>query len=296
MPSEALNGIIQMVRSVMGDSVPAIEDIRAQSAAGGGMNPIPEDVVVEQVDASGVPCLWVKAPESRDDRVIVHFHGGGYAVGSAQSSAHFAARVARAAGARVLVVDYRLAPENVFPAAIDDAVKAYRWVLEHGAGAARTVVMGESSGGGLAVATLLRAKDEGVAMPAMIVVMSPWTDLELTGETMVTKAEEDPLVQPALLKMFADAYLTGQDKKQPYASPLYGDFSGFPPMYIQVGTAEILLDDSRRLAERAKTAGVDVTLDVWEEMIHTWQLFAAFAPEGQEAIDKFGAAVAARLP
>jgi monoterpene epsilon-lactone hydrolase len=296
MPSEALNQIIDMVRSMSGEGVRSIEDLRAQAAAGNSMYPIPEDVESTPVDAAGVACEWVTGAESRQDRAIMHLHGGGYAVGSAESSRQFAARVAKAAGARVLVVDYRLAPENPYPAALDDGISAYRWLLDNGPGAARTVVMGESSGGGMTLAMLIRAKDESLPMPALAVALSPWADLELTGETVVTKAEEDPLVPPELLKTMADAYLSGQDKHHPYVSPLHGDYSGFPPLYLQVGTAEILLDDSVRVAERARAAGVDVTLDVWQDMIHTWQLFAAFAPEGQEAIDKLGSVIADRLP
>lgn len=295
MPSEALSQIIQAVRAMGGTGVPTIEELRAQAQAGSGMNPVPEDVVATAVDADGVACEWVAAPNSRDDRAVIHFHGGGYAVGTAASSRHFAARVAAAAEARVLVVDYRLAPEHPYPAALDDALGAYRWLLREGPGAAHTAVLGESSGGGLALATLLKAKDEGVALPALAVVLSPWTDVELTGGSIISKAEVDPLVPPELLKTMADAYLSGQDKRNPYVSPLYGDYRGFCPLYIQVGTAEILLDDSRRVAEKAKAAGVDVTLDVWDDMIHTWQLFAAYVPEGQEAIEKFSAAAAARL-
>jgi acetyl esterase/lipase len=295
MPSEALNQIIQAVRSMGGTGVPSIEELRAQAQAGSGMNPVPDDVVATPVDADGVPCEWVAAPNSRADRAVIHFHGGGYAVGSAASSRHFAARVAAAAEARVLVVDYRLAPEHPFPAALDDASAAYQWLLRTGPGAARTAVLGESSGGGLALATLLKAKGEGIDLPAMAVVLSPWTDVELTGGSIVSKAEADPLVPPELLKTMADVYLSGQDKRNPFVSPLYGDYRGFCPLYVQVGTAEILLDDSRRVANKAEGSGVDVTLDVWDDMIHTWQLFAAYVPEGQEAIEKFSAAIAARL-
>lgn len=295
MPSEALTAMIDMVRS-MGGGEPTIEDMRAQASGGSALNPVPEDVTATLVDADGVACELVTAPEARDDRLVVHCHGGGYAVGSAESSRHFAARVAKAARARVLVVDYRLAPENPYPAPLDDAVAAYRWALANGPGAERTVVLGESSGGGLTLAMLLRAKNEGLPMPAVAVTLSPWTDLELSGETMVSKASADPLVTASLLKMLADAYVQGQDKHQPFVSPLYGDFDGFPPLYIQVGTAEILLDDSRRLAQAAERAGVPVVLDVWDDMIHTWQLFAGFVPEGQEAIEKFSSAIAQHLP
>jgi acetyl esterase/lipase len=182
-----------------------------------------------------------------------------------------------------------LAPEHPHPAAVDDATAAYRWLLSQGVNPARLAIAGDSAGGGLTIATLVALRDAGVQLPAAAVSLSPWVDLEGLGESMTTKASVDPMVQAEPLRRFGKHYLASHDPRTPLAAPLYADLSGLPPLLIQVGSAETLLDDSTRIAERARKAGVKVTLDEWEDMIHVFQAFAVILPEGQQAIEKIGA-------
>jgi acetyl esterase/lipase len=251
--------------------------------------PVAPDVRYEKVDAAGVPAEWVVAPGAQSERVLLYLHGGGYVIGSINTHRDLAGRLSQAAAARVLLIDYRLAPEHPHPAAVEDATTAYRWLLRHGAIPAHTIIAGDSAGGGLTVATLVALRDAGEALPAAGVCISPWVDLEGIGESMTTKASVDPIVQRQGLVWFANLYLGGANPRTPLAAPLYADLHGLPPLFIHVGTAETLLDDATRLAERAKTAGVDVTLEACEEMIHVWHLFAAMLPEGQQAIERVGA-------
>jgi acetyl esterase/lipase len=247
------------------------------------------------VDADGVPAAWVKVPESDSRRVVLYLHGGGYVIGSIRTHRDLAQRIARAAGARVLLIDYRLAPEHPHPAAVEDSVRAYRWLLSQGAQPASLAIAGDSAGGGLTVATLVALRDAGVPLPAAAVCLSPWVDLEGLGESMVTKADVDPMVQRDALLRMAAMYLGGHHPRTPLAAPLYADLRSLPPMLIQVGTAETLLDDSLRLAEKARAAGVEVALEAWDDMIHVWQAFAAMLPEGQQAIDRIGEFLRQRL-
>jgi monoterpene epsilon-lactone hydrolase len=256
--------------------------------------PVEPDVTCEKVDAAGVPAEWVVAPGAENRRVLLYLHGGGYVIGSINTHRDLAGRLSRAAAARVLLIDYRLAPEYPHPAAVEDATTAYRWLRRHGATPAHTVIAGDSAGGGLTIATLVTLRDAGEALPAAGVCISPWVDLEGIGESMTTRASVDPIVQRQGLVWFANLYLGGAHPRTPLAAPLYADLHGLPPLFIHVGTAETLLDDATRLAERARTAGVDVTLEVCEEMIHVWHLFAAMLPEGQQAIERVGAYIRQR--
>jgi acetyl esterase/lipase len=250
--------------------------------------PVPDDVTCEPVDAGGVAAEWIAAPGTDAERMIYYLHGGGYAMGSIKTHREMVSRISRASGARALAIDYRLAPENPFPAAVEDATTAYRWLLSAGVDPARVVIAGDSAGGGLTVATLVALRDAGDPLPAAAVCLSPWVDMEALGESMTTKAEADPSVRREDVLEGAQAYLNGADPRTPLAAPLYADLTGLPPLLIQVGTAEVLLDDSTRLAERARSAGVDVTLEPWDDMIHVWQSVAAILPEGQQAIDRIG--------
>jgi epsilon-lactone hydrolase len=209
-------------------------------------------------------------------------------IGSVNTHRDLLARIARASGARVLGINYRLAPEHPFPAAVEDSVAAYRWMLAEGLKPSRIAVAGDSAGGGLTVATLIAIRDAKLPTPGAGVCISPWVDMEGIGETMKTRAAVDPVVQREGLLGMAAAYLGGQNPRSPLAAPLYADLKGLPPLLIQVGDAETLLDDSIRLNDRAKAAGVSTKLEVWPEMIHVWQLFASFLPEGQQAIDGIG--------
>jgi acetyl esterase/lipase len=193
----------------------------------------------------------------------------------------------------VLCIDYRLAPEHPFPAAVDDAAAAYRWLVAEGADPRRMAIMGDSAGGGLTLATLLRLRDEGAALPAAAVVLSPWTDLTLTNESMPRFAEADPMLSPEVAATYARWYLAGADPRNPYASPLYGDPQGLPPTLIQVGSDEILLNDGMRMAERMRAAGCRVELEVWPRMPHVWHLLVRVLPEARRALEQIGAFVRA---
>jgi phosphinothricin tripeptide acetyl hydrolase len=225
----------------------------------------------------------------------VYLHGGGYVMGSLDTHRGLCARLSRIARARVLSVDYRLGPEHPHPAAVEDAVAAARFVRECGFAPERTAIAGDSAGGGLTLATLLALRDAGDPKPAAGLCISPWTDLALTGATLETKAGEDPMVRAADLARMADAYLANADARTPLASPLYADLTGLPPLLLQVGSAEILLDDAVRVAERASKAGVEAELRVWTDMFHVWHAFADLLPEGHAAVEEMAAFLEERL-
>ena len=288
MASNELQMIINILRSQRKLSDLSIEEQRAQMEAGFRQFKVPPDVHCEPVDAGGVPAEWITTPGAVSERVIYYLHGGGYVIGSINTHREMVSRLSRAASARVLIIDYRLAPENPFPAALDDSLAAYRWLLSGGVDPARLVIAGESAGGGLTVATLVALRDAGEPLPCAGICLSPWVDLESLGESMVTRAETDPLVNRDGGLIWAKAYLGNTDPRTPLASPLHADLTGLPPLLIQVGTAEILFDDARRLADCARAAAVDVTLEPWDDMIHMWHFFAAMLPEGQQAIDRIG--------
>ncbi|HLX18190.1 MAG TPA: alpha/beta hydrolase [Bradyrhizobium sp.] len=247
----------------------------------------PAGTLTEAIDADGVRAVRIVAPQSRDDICILHFHGGGYVVGTAPLYRDFTWRIGAAARARVLYFDYRLAPEHPFPAALEDAVKVYRWLAGR-IDPRRIAVMGDSAGGGLALGTLYRLRDEGLALPGAAVAISPWTDLALTGESLTSNAAADPMMDVAAFPSIADGYLSGADARNPYASPLYGDASGLPPTLIQVGSDEILRDDGLRMAARLKAAGCKVEIEIWPRMPHAWHLYARILPEGRKAIENVG--------
>jgi epsilon-lactone hydrolase len=246
------------------------------------------DVQCERVNAGGVDAEWVCAPGAAGDRCVLYLHGGGYVIGSVKTHRDLMARISRAAQARVLGLNYRLAPEHPFPAAVDDAVVGYRWLLAQGTRPGRIAIAGDSAGGGLTAATLVAIRDAKLPTPGAGVMLSPWVDLEGIGESMKTRSKADPVVQKEGLLGMAAAYLQNKDARTPLAAPLYADLKGLPPLLIQVGDAETLLDDSTRLEARAKSAGVSTQLEVWPEMIHVWQIFASFLPEGQQAIEGIG--------
>jgi acetyl esterase/lipase len=259
--------------------------IRAGLEQLSAMAPPYEGVSLSRVDAGGVPAEWVSVPGGDGQGVILYFHGGGYNAGSLASHRNLVSRIAVESGLKLLAADYRLAPEHPFPAAVEDAVAIYRWLLGQGGYPAGEVVFGgDSAGGGIALAALIKLKEEGDQLPRAAFCLSPWTDLAMTGDSIRSKADDDPFIEPRALDYLAGQYLQGADPKHPLASPLYADLTGLPPLLIQVGERECLLDDSLRLAEKAKAAGVDVTIDVWPEMIHVFQSFAPVAPEGVAGI------------
>ena len=250
----------------------------------------PEGVVGTPVVAGSVPAEWIDDTGAAQDRAVLYLHGGGYDAGSIDSHRNLTGRLARAMGCRVLALHYRLAPEHPHPAPVQDAVAAYRWLLEQGFKAQHVMISGDSAGGGLTVATLVALRDQGVALPALAVPMSPWVDLDYTGESMTTRAEADPMIDKAMIAQIGALFLgSGGNARDPLAAPLHANLKGLPPLLIQVGDAEVLLDDSTRLATRAKAAGVDVTLEVWPEMVHVFQAAAGFVPEADEAIEHIAA-------
>ena len=242
----------------------------------------------EPLLAGGVSAEWIIPPEAACKHAIIYLHGGCYVMGSVETHRELINRIGAAASTRILGLNYRLAPASPFPAAVEDVAAAYRWLLETGLGARRIAIAGDSAGGGLAVAAALKLRDDGLPRPAAIACISPWTDLAVTGETVTSKAAEDPIVNRAMLDGWGKMYLGDHDPRTPLASPLYADLRGLPPMLIQAGGAEILLDDARRLADRALAAGVKTSLHVWPEMIHVWHLFAAVLAEGRGAIEEIG--------
>jgi phosphinothricin tripeptide acetyl hydrolase len=295
MPSAQLRIVVDMLRSAPAVAGGDVLAMRKNMEAVVASVPRPEGVRFTPVSANGVPAEWTVADGARDDVAIVYFHGGGYAMGSLDTHRGHCARISSAARACVLSVDYRLGPENPHPAAVEDAVAAVRFARASGFAPRRTAVAGDSAGGGLTLAALVALRDLGDPMPAAGLCISPWTDLALTGDTIETKAAEDPMVRAADLRLMADAYLAGRDAKTPLASPLYADLAGLPPLLVQVGSAEILLDDAVRVAERARKAGVAVDLRVWPDMIHVWHAFAQILPEGQQAVDEMAAFFEKRL-
>jgi epsilon-lactone hydrolase len=255
--------------------------------------PPPETKTVA-VDAGGVKADLITTPASDDQRHVLFLHGGGFIIGSPYLYRHVTWRIATTARARVLAVDYRLAPEHPFPAALEDAVAAYHWLLDRGADPRRIAVMGDSAGGGLVFSLMLRLRDEGSPLPAAAVALSPWTDLALTGPSLRLNAAADPLLNAEDPPQFVEDYLAGADPRTPYASPLYGDPAGLPPTMIQVGSDEVLRDDAVRMAARMRTAGCDVELEIWPRMPHVWHAFVPLIPEARRAIERIGAFVRRR--
>ncbi len=253
------------------------------------------DVGVEPATANGVRAEWTSTPNDARDGALLYLHGGGYVIGSLDSHRHLAAEAGRAAGIAALALDYRLAPEHPFPAAVDDALAGYRFLLARGIRPERIALAGDSAGGGLVVAAMLAIRDAGLAQPACGWCISPWVDMEAIGETMSSRAAVDPTVQKAGLLDMAQLYLNGADPRSPLAAPLYADLSGLAPLLIQVGAAETLLDDALRLAKAAGAADVRVDLQVWPEMIHVWHLFHPELAAGRRAIEAGGAFVRSML-
>jgi monoterpene epsilon-lactone hydrolase len=295
MASPELHAIIELLRSqptIDGD-FPAR---RAAMEAATGLWPLPERTRVEPVDADGVRCEWVSGPAAAADRAILYVHGGAYTTGSLATHRRHVAQLSMASGARVLNVDYRLAPEHPHPAAVDDAVTAYRWLTTAGGIApTRVVLCGDSAGGGLAVATLLALRDAGDVLPAGAALISPWTDLTFSGASHDSRVELDPMCSRTSLAPSAEAYVGAADPTAPLISPLHADLTGLPRLVIHVGDHETLLDDSTVLAERAAAAGVDVELWVAPEMIHVWHVFAGMVPESDVALASLGAWIESSL-
>jgi monoterpene epsilon-lactone hydrolase len=236
----------------------------------------------------GLYAEWV-IPENLDTkRTILYFHGGSYLAGSISSHRGFVADLAISAKARALIVEYHLAPEFPFPAALEDAMMAYDWLIEKGTSPGNVIVAGDSAGGGLTLALLIHLRDQKKELPAMAICLSPWTNLAVTGESVLKNAKKDIILNSKNLKKAADLYLNGEAAEGPLASPMYADFTGIPPLLIQAGSDEILLSDSISLAAKAKADGVDVTLEIFDGMQHVWQFAGRLVPEAWKAILSIG--------
>ena len=272
-----------------------VAERRAQYDRAERVFPTPADVTIDAVEAPERPAEWLRPPGVRADAAVLYLHGGGYVIGSPRSHRHLAAAIARAAGTAALLIDYRLAPEHPFPAALEDAVAAYEWLLARGIAPERVVVAGDSAGGGLTVATLLALRDRGMPQAGGGVCISPWVDLLCSGTSYATKAAVDPIVTRESVTMMAQAYAGVGDLKGPLLSPLYANLSDLPPLLIQVGSDEVLLDDALGLGARARAAGIEVALEEWPAMIHVWHWFLPMLAEAERAIEGIGTFVRARL-
>jgi epsilon-lactone hydrolase len=269
---------------------------RARLDEVGSVWPPAADVKFTKVDIGGVDGEWSIVPGSDEARVLIYFHGGGYCSGSIRSHRRMVSEAGRAAGIRTLAVGYRLAPEHPFPAAFDDAFAAWRFVRRQGIAAAHVAVGGDSAGGGLTAALINRLREAGEEQPACAWLVSPWTDLTMSGATLSSKDAVDPLIHKPYLEELAGAYLPAAiDRKDPRVSPLYADLRGFPPTLIQIGSDETLLDDSVRFAAAAGKADVAVTLEIWPHMIHAWHLWNAHLEDGRRALASAGAFMRAHL-
>jgi acetyl esterase/lipase len=291
-----LRGVAQRMAQTGGD----IEKSRAWMIEYAQVHPSTQEIVadVRRIDLAGVACEWLLAKGADPDKRLLYIHGGGWTSGSLETHRPLSARISQASGAAVLAVHYRLAPEHPFPAGLDDCVHAYRWLRANGpngpAPARAIFIAGDSAGGNLTFATLLACKERGLPQPTGAIPLSASTDFAASGESFRTRAAADPILAAAAagIPAIGAAYTQGRaDPASPLCSPLNGDLRGLPPLLVQVGDAEVLLDDSTRIAAKAKDAGVDVTLHVYPEMPHVWQLFAPFLPEATAAIEEIGAFV-----
>ncbi len=289
MPSAEHEKIVELFQSMPREEAPDLATQRASFEALTQDFALAPGTEVMPTQAGGVPAEWVGASGADARRAVLYLHGGGYVIGSLNTHRSVASRISAASGARVLLLDYRLAPEHPFPAAVDDAFSAYRWLATQGVLPEHVAIAGDSAGGGLTLALLAKIRDEGLPLPACGVCLSPWVDLEGKGATCEPGAVDDPMVTLEGLRAMGQSY-AGGSLDAPLASPLHADLTGLPPLLVQVGTREILLDDARRIAALAEAAGVSVTLEEEEGLMHVWQLFPD-VPESDAAVARIGAFV-----
>lgn len=290
-----LDSLVGMLRARAAPETHDVGEVRARFEKLAGFLGGAPDAKCEKIDAGGVAAEWVKAPGCTPERAVLYLHGGGYAIGSINTHRRLAYDISAASAAAVLVIDYRLAPEHPYPAAVDDAAAAWRWLLQQGFAPNRLAIAGDSAGGGLTIATLVNLRDQKLSLPACAVAISPWVDLEGVGNSMAARAAQDPMVQKDGLLWMAGMYLDGRDARTPLAAPLHADLRGLPPILVQVGTAETLLDDSTRIAERLHAAGVEVRLSIWPNMLHVFPLFAPVLSEGRDGCLEIGAFIRSRM-
>lgn len=294
MHDSPIERVRELLRQHESDAVSSIDEARARLERFAALIEPIAGVDVVRAHVNGVPCERVSAPGVRSNGTLLYLHGGGYGLGSTATHRALVSRLSDATGLRALTVDYRLAPEHPFPAAVEDAVAAYRGLERDGTDPQRVVLAGDSAGGGLVIATMLALRDAGLDLPAAAVCLSPWVDLDVAAHAGASDPE-DPMVARDELRMMAALYLGGVDPRSPLASPVYGDLRGLPPLLVQVGAVETLLDDSRHLAARIRAARGRVTLEEWPGMMHVWHAFAPLLPEATDAIARVGAWVRRRL-
>ncbi len=280
--------------ALLGDLPIEVRRRRIDSAARRAIR-LPHGVSLKTIAANGVPSDWLEPDESVPGRAILYLHGGAYVICSPSTHLGLAGNLAQTSQARVLLIDYRLAPENPFPAALEDALSGYRWLLDQGFAPEHIAIGGDSAGGGLTLATAFSLRDNQHKMPGALFLLSPWTDLTFSGESIHTRADRDPLLRLTDDDWLVKVYANGHPLDYPYISPLFGDMHDLPPTFIQVGTEEILYDDSFRLEQKARAAGVDVTLETWPGMWHVFQGFVPYVPESRQAIEKIGEFVRSHL-
>jgi len=269
----------------------SIAELRANGVKNSKMlGEVSKNITVEKINMEGIQAEWLIpfSSSTRSEKVILYLHGGGYVTGSIEDHRMMCGLLANATGTKVLIPEYRLAPEHPFPAALDDALKVYQWLLGQGYSSTNMIIAGDSAGGGLGVATVLALKEKSGSLPAAVVCLSPWADLALTGQSHTTKAKAEAILNKDVLHEWALCYTDESNLTNPLVSPIHGDFHGFPPLLIQVGSEEILLDDSILLAEKAKSAGVDVTLKIWDGMWHVWQALGDLIPENRKTFEEIG--------
>jgi len=257
-------------------------------------SPVFKETLFEKVSIGNVPAEWFRREDSEGGPVILYLHGGGFGLGSVETHRDLVARICRTSRANTLSLEYRLAPEHRFPAQVEDATGAYHWLLDQGIDPERLVIAGDSAGGGLTISTLVNLRDLGTPLPAAGVCLSPWVDLEALGATVDENDRYDYICRRAL-QQYRRRFVADEHVRHPLAAPLYAELHGLPPLLVQAGSAETLLDDSRRIVERARHHGVDVTFRVWEDMIHVWQLFAFMVPQASAAIDEIGTFIRERI-
>lgn len=295
MSQEQIEPLMQLLRERRANRPKGIPEMRAEFETLAQSFPKRSDVTRENIDAN-VPAAWLRPQDARTDCAMLYLHGGAYVIGSIDTHEAVAGRIAAACRMPALIIDYRLAPEHPFPAALEDAVGAYRWLLAQGFPPDRIAIAGDSAGGGLTAAAMISLRDAGDPPPACGVCISPWTDLAGTGESIQERADRDPIIVPSEIFERANQYLGDADPHDPLASPMYADFTGLSPLLIQVGTEETLYDDAVRMADRARAAGVNVHLEVWDRMPHVWHTLATLVDAADQAIGDIGEFVKSFIP
>jgi monoterpene epsilon-lactone hydrolase len=285
-----------LIRKIYKEKRMTIAEIRAQDASAGKfMGRPPKDVEVENINIDGINAAWIRPIGADKSKVLLHIHGGGYVTGSIASYLRMCILIAQTLKVNVLLPAYRLAPEHPFPAALDDVLKIYRWLLSQGCQPKDILISGDSAGGGLSVASVLALRDQGDELPAAVICMSPWTDLTMQGRSHITNSKTEAMLNADSLREWALAYTSEQNFRNPLVSPIFADFHNFPSLLIQVSADEVLLDDAVALAEKAKSAGVDVSLKIWDGMWHVWHALGELIPESKTAFEETNQFVRARF-